>query len=959
VGFFYFKKMKILVLITTYNRPDLLVKLLTDIKENSEDFEIKLLICNDGSSSDYRVVLNYLRKHFLNNFHYIPSLTNGGKQNYWTLIDKLYKQALKIKFDYAIQLPDDVSLVPGFFSRAINIYDKIEDNKKVCLDILSSPGRVGKSEWTNQEVTTHLAGNIPVYKTGWVDMCFISDKKYFEALNYTINKVNDRWVNKLNNSSGVGKQISTRLVTSGYSLYQVKNSLVIHGSHDSVMHRNLRKTSPLITNHNGIFKNKITYRNDITELFSHNDHIGKQLQNGKVFYEQPMLDYIQNQNIRGTYIDAGSNIGNHAVFFAKYCTDKVIAIEPVPSNFKILQDNIRNNNLNDKIEALKYAITLSEGEYSFNEFPDNMGMCAIVPGKGVKSIKLDSLDIQGRIGLLKIDCERMDFDVLQSASNLISRDKPHIFIEAQDLDLLSQIKDFLGPLGYVIKARFNSTPTYHFQYVLDKITANMATIPERVDVLPNVVKSIIDQVDELNVYLNGFTDLPKCLLHYKIKVFWSQRENGDLGDAGKFYRVGKTKGYFITIDDDLIYPRDYIQKTIAAIEAYDRKAIISFHGRVLKGVKILNYYSRSSLETYRCLNYVNGDHPVHIGGTGVMGFHYSAIKLDISDFEIPNMADVWLAKKAQMQEIPIMVIGHESEWIKHAPIDLNKTIAHTMKNNSETVTNIVNSINWKIMKANRKIDVIIPFIATKGKFDELKYALRSIEQNLDADFRVVIIGDCPEWINRENVNFIAHKRDDAAVLTNCYDANNKMNQLLTNSEIGDDFILTYDDIYFLKKTSIDDIKKFYAIKNGGDSTASSTWKQLLNNTFARLKSKNLTQFNFETHLPRFINKKKMIEVYQLFRPIRHRLLHFTLYYNYHLQDNFPVCISKENGQFPAIKAGFYGVDDDFSLDGNKSPSELIEMLINYQFLNHDDAGLSDSLVKIIKKLFPNKSRFEL
>jgi FkbM family methyltransferase len=951
--------MKVLVLITTYNRPDLLVRLLNDIRENSEDFDLELLIYNDGSSCDYQVVLNFLRKHFRNKFHYIALSENGGKQGYWVLIDKLYKHCLRLKFDYAIQLPDDVSLVPGFFSRSINIYDKIDDDKKICLDILSSPGRVGKSEWTNQVVTTHHIGNIIIFKTGWVDMCFICTRKYFETLHFTINPVNNRWVNKLNNSSGVGKQISTRLVKDGYSIYQVKNSLVIHGSHDSVMHHDLRKKSPLLSNHANILKNEVIYKNDITELLSHSDHIGKQLKMSKGFYEQPMLNYIQSQNIDGTYIDAGSNIGNHAVFFAKYCTDKVIAIEPVPSNYKILQDNIRNNNLNDKIEALKYAITLSEGEFSFNEFPDNMGMCAIVPGKGVKSIKLDSLDIKDRIGLLKIDCERMDFDVLQSASNLILRDKPHIFIEAQDLNLLSQIKDFLGPLGYIIKARFNSTPTYHFQYVLDKITANMATIPERVNVLPDVIKSIIDQVDEINVYLNGFTDLPKCLLHYKIKVFWSQRENGDLGDAGKFYKVGKTKGYFLSIDDDLIYPQNYVQKLISAIEAYDRKAVISFHGRVLKEMEILNYYSRSSLETYKCLNYVNGDHPVHIGGTGVMGFHFSTIQLDIKDFEIPNMADVWLAKKSQEQEIPIMVIGHESEWIMHAPIDMNNTIAHKMKNNSETVTNLVNSINWKIMKANRKIDVVIPYIASKGTFDELKYALRSIEQNLDADFRVVIIGDCPEWINRENVNYIPHIRDNVAVMTNCYDANNKMNKLLTNTDISEDFIVTYDDIYFLKKTTIDDINKFYAIKNGGDSTASSTWKELLNNTFAQLKSKNLTQFNFETHLPRFINKKKMTEVYQLFRPIRHRLLHYTLYYNYFLADNFPVCISKENGQFPEIKAGFYGVDDDFSLDSKKSPSELVEMLINYQFLNHDDAGLSDNLVKIIKKLFPNKSKFEL
>jgi len=197
------------------------------------------------------------------------------------------------------------------------------------------------------------------------------------------------------------------------------------------------------------------------------------------------------------------------------------------------------------------------------------------------------------------------------------------------------------------------------------------------------------------------------------------------------------------------------------------------------------------------------------------------------------------------------------------------------------------------------------------------------------------------------------------VLTNCYDANNKMNILLLSDAIGEDFIMTYDDIYFLKKTTIDDLKHYYAIKSGKESTASGTWKQLRDATMAALKHYGFTQFNFETHLPRLVNKKKMTEVYQKFRPIKHRLLHYTLYHNYHLEDNFPVNISKQNGEFPPIKAGFYGVDDDFSMDANKSQAELTKTLENYQFLNHDDAGLSDNLVKVIKKLFPDKSKFEI
>ena len=949
--------MKILVLITTYNRPDFFLNLLKDINGNKEEHEINLLIYNDASIYDYGKATKFLKDNF-KDYKYIVSKHSHGKPGYWKLIDNAYKEVQNHNFDYVIQLPDDVRLVPGFFSRATNLIGKIKDNKKVCLNLLND-ARLGKASWTGQKIKSTKVDRLTVYKTGWVDMCYIASRDYFKVLDFSIKEVKNNWTKKPGNSSGVGKQISKRLVNAGYSLYQVHNSFVIHGKHESVMHNGHRKSNPLITNHNQTLKNNVNYKGLPSILSSHNDHIGKILQKTKLFYEMPMLDYIKKLNKPGIYVDAGSNIGNHAVFFATHCTNKVVAIEPVPANFKILEDNISFNKLNDVIKPIRTALSLTEGDCSFSEFPNNMGMCSIIPGKGIKTKRLDSIEFDGRVGLLKIDCEKMDYDVLQSGVKMINKDKPDIFIEAQNEDLLNNIKNYLSPLNYVPKAKFNSTPTYHFQYVRDKITACMAAIPSRENVLRQVVGSIINQVDELIIYLNGYDKVPNFLLSYKIKVYQSQHENGDLGDAGKFYKVGQLKGFILSIDDDLIYPPDYVQKLISKINSYGRQAVISFHGRVLKSAKINNYYSKSSREFYRCLRTVKGDHPVHIGGTGVMGFHSSVIKITVNDFKIPNMADVWLAKKAQEQNIPIVVSEHEDGWIKHAAIDMTKTIAHQLKNKAEKVTEVVNSINWTIMKAKRKIDLVIPYITSKNDFIELKYALRSIEKNLDADFRIVIIGDLPDWINPENVYHISHVRDDKAKFTNCYDVNNKMNKLLLSDEISDDFVITYDDVYFLKKTTIEDLKEFFVIKKGKDSTASSTWKGLLNATFDHLKLKGLPVFNFETHLPRLINKTKMRKVYEMFRPIRHRLLHFTLYFNTFMEDNIPVLISQEDGYERVVKAGFYGVEDDFSINSNKSQDELIKIIGGYLYLNHDDKGLSENLKKVIKKLFNKKSKYEL
>jgi FkbM family methyltransferase len=68
----------------------------------------------------------------------------------------------------------------------------------------------------------------------------------------------------------------------------------------------------------------------------------------------------------------------------------------------------------------------------------------------------------------------------------------------------------------------------------DYITASMASIPERSKLLKSSIESILDQVDILNVYLNGYRTKPAFLSDKKIRVVHS-KEYGDLRDNGKFF----------------------------------------------------------------------------------------------------------------------------------------------------------------------------------------------------------------------------------------------------------------------------------------------------------------------------------------------------------------------------------------------------------------------------------------
>lgn len=99
------------------------------------------------------------------------------------------------------------------------------------------------------------------------------------------------------------------------------------------------------------------------------------------------------------------------------------------------------------------------------------------------------------------------------------------------------------------------------------IRAHLATFPERQDLLLEAVRSIAPQVDRLFVCLNEFTAPPPGLdeipnLEYMIP-------DEDLKDAGKFAFPVAEDDIVFTIDDDIIYPDDYVERTLGFTDQLD------------------------------------------------------------------------------------------------------------------------------------------------------------------------------------------------------------------------------------------------------------------------------------------------------------------------------------------------------------------------------------------------------
>jgi len=206
-----------------------------------------------------------------------------------------------------------------------------------------------------------------------------------------------------------------------------------------------------------------------------------------------------------------------------------------------------------------------------------------------------------------------------------------------------------------------------------KIIANIASIPERTEQLKKTVESIYHQVDEINLYLNNYQKNP-FENDPKINVVFGDNSTGD---AGKFFFVEQSNGYYFTLDDDLMCYEDYFTNTIKNYNG----GIVTYHGRTFNTFPIASYY-RSAIKKHHCLNAQLNDDIVQVGGTGVMMFHTSKVKIPYDLFQFPNMADVFVACFAKVNNIEIKCLKHKKGWIKYQDVGKNTIFACNSRNDT-------------------------------------------------------------------------------------------------------------------------------------------------------------------------------------------------------------------------------------------------------------------------------------
>lgn len=178
-----------------------------------------------------------------------------------------------------------------------------------------------------------------------------------------------------------------------------------------------------------------------------------------------MLDWIEaNVKRGGVWIDAGANVGNHALPFSLWA-DRVVCFEPMPVNFTLLERNIAQFGATN---IMAHRLGVGTGpEWVTAEVGGTGENCQWELRSGgaagdIQVVALDAIIPGVDVRVLKLDVEGMEVMALNGARRIISTCRPEIFVEIWDEAVLERITTELSLYGYELVERWNVAPTFHF-----------------------------------------------------------------------------------------------------------------------------------------------------------------------------------------------------------------------------------------------------------------------------------------------------------------------------------------------------------------------------------------------------------------------------------------------------------------------------------------------------------------
>ena len=125
------------------------------------------------------------------------------------------------------------------------------------------------------------------------------------------------------------------------------------------------------------------------------------------------------------FADVGANVGAYTVLAGGVAGARAVSVEPSPGTFRYLGQNVRLNNLNEKVTALNVALGSKEGTLRLTE---NLGTENFVRPEGsgsggveVKVTTLNKVFADSVPALIKIDVEGFETEVFAGADRILAQ----------------------------------------------------------------------------------------------------------------------------------------------------------------------------------------------------------------------------------------------------------------------------------------------------------------------------------------------------------------------------------------------------------------------------------------------------------------------------------------------------------------------------------------------------------
>lgn len=196
------------------------------------------------------------------------------------------------------------------------------------------------------------------------------------------------------------------------------------------------------------------------------DHIGLSLnlegryENAPLLLVEAFIEKYISDSKDLTALDIGANIGNHSICFAKKFKN-VFAFEPNPITYELLKINSAYAAEYKNVVPFNFGLSDMERRLPFDINPGNIGGSAVIEGNSrspngsiIIDVKaLDQLDElkEVSIGLVKIDVEGHELQVLKGAKETILREMPAILFEQSAEEIFngsSLVIEYLDEMGY-------------------------------------------------------------------------------------------------------------------------------------------------------------------------------------------------------------------------------------------------------------------------------------------------------------------------------------------------------------------------------------------------------------------------------------------------------------------------------------------------------------------------------